>query len=44
MTIPTSLWENTRHEEMQIFSALDAITVLEMMTMAFDPNRANTIH
>jgi len=43
MTIPTSLWRATKHDPLQIFSALDAVTVLEMMNWCFDPERAMEI-
>ena len=37
MFIPTSLWESTKHLQYQIFEAMDASQIHELMTDAFDP-------
>ena len=37
MYIPTSLWESTRHMKYQIFEAMDAQQLNDMMVQVFNP-------
>jgi hypothetical protein len=40
MNIPTTLWESTLNEPLGIFSAMEAVEVLDHMVMPFNPNMA----
>jgi len=40
MNIPTTLWESTLKEPLGIFSAMEAVEILDHMTMPFNPNTA----
>jgi hypothetical protein len=40
MNVPTTLWESTINEPLGIFSAMDAVEILDHMTMPFNPNTA----
>jgi len=40
MNVPTTLWESTLKEDMGIFSAIEAVEILDYMTMPFNPNTA----
>ena len=41
MYIPTSLWEQTRSLKYQIFEAMDASQLTELMAQAFQPNESD---
>lgn len=40
MNVPTTLWESTLQEPLGIFSAIEAVEILDHMTMPFNPNMA----
>lgn len=42
MIVPTSLWEKTKKEKLQVFSAMEASTVMEIMKADFDHRGKST--